>query len=172
MSAVMTRGAKIGRPRKHKSGVARQKAYRDAHELVKVTVDVPGRTAPELRSHAKYLRKTWQRLDLQWIEIGRSKTLTIDVLEGTSFKASISVPARGSNVRWNCLAQEVVGSTPGPKGTRTNPLKRPLLEARGESPDLELATTIVESIARLCVAALIEGQSRRRYRGIYRVDTG
>jgi hypothetical protein len=54
MSEITPRG--VGRPRKHLTVVDRVRAYRLAHGLRKVTVDVPSEFADELRKFSRQLR--------------------------------------------------------------------------------------------------------------------
>jgi hypothetical protein len=46
-----------GRPRKHQSDADRIRAFRSAHGLCKVTVDVPTQFAAQLRDYARQLRR-------------------------------------------------------------------------------------------------------------------
>jgi hypothetical protein len=49
--------SRAGRPRKHQSDAERIRAFRSAHGLRKLTVDVPTKFADEVRDYARQLRK-------------------------------------------------------------------------------------------------------------------
>lgn len=176
----MRRTQTAGRPRKYKSNYERVKAYRSAHALTKVTVDVPSRLSSELKLYAAWLRERRYDGTLEWLRAGNNRyELSESVFFGVPARypdvdvhisAVVWFDLRSTLWRWKCAIKDELAARPDRRGTE-------VIMCTGATDGKDLADNLAMTAFQVALAywiktaneaAMTLPQLRRRWKRWYR----